>query len=103
MNRYKVVEGPITLHPGAIVGLDEKQYARRAHVVKPRPDVGDGVYEATGPFDFKTGEEFVLVGEIGKGLLSRVTDMTPVPDEPETGEAAGDDAPAKPARRRRKR
>jgi hypothetical protein len=62
----------VTLGPGAIIGLSQKQAARRAHLLEPTHR--EGVFTAKAAVQFKAGEEFDYEGELPKNLVDIVVD-----------------------------
>lgn len=93
MNRYKVTIGPLRLHAGVLVQLDEKQAAARAHAVEP---LGENWFVAS-DIEFKTGEEFGLRAapdELPGSIAERVEPAAPSlkparPAKAKKGEADG--------------
>lgn len=63
MQKYKALK-KVELFSG-ILELDKKQAAPRAHLLQ---DLGEGLYEITGPVQFKAGEEFGYDGEVTKAM-----------------------------------
>jgi len=69
MKKVTAVDGHLSVNSGQ-VGLTKAQAASRMHAItlvgKLNRD-GYGVYEVTGPLQFKKGESFEFSGETGKG------------------------------------
>lgn len=57
----------VNLVAGAVLGLSKAQAATRTHCLAPVAG-RKGWYEATGPVQFKVGEEFQFDGELPKSL-----------------------------------
>lgn len=70
IENIKVDGAVLKLGPGAMLALSEQQAAARAKNIKK---IGDGVYEATGPMEFKSGEQLgVRLDDVPKHLLAFV-------------------------------
>lgn len=65
--QYTVTQGPLTLAPGMVVRLNEKQAALRAHALKKRKD---GAYEVVHAVQFKNGEVLGFDDVPNKAILS---------------------------------
>ena len=74
MHRYTTI-APITLHTG-IVELTPEQAAPRLYQLN---DLGEGLYEITGPVQFKAGETIGYDGDINKALMERLTESAAAP------------------------
>lgn len=70
LKKYTVIAAMgCTVPAGSLLGLTEKQAARRAHVLEK---VRKGVYQATGKVSFKHGEVIGFDGDANKVLMSEV-------------------------------
>lgn len=63
MQRFKTLK-TVELHAG-ILELTKEQAAARKHSLQ---DLGEGLYEITGPVQFKAGEGFGYDGELTKAM-----------------------------------
>lgn len=70
MNRIKVIDGVLTVHPGAEVRLSEGQAIPRAHKLEALKG-RSGRYKVLDPVQFKTGE-VLAVSEIAKAQRPQV-------------------------------
>jgi hypothetical protein len=61
----------LSLGAGALLGLTESQAASRKHVLSAVPDRKDW-YLATGPVQFKCGEELCYEGDLPKSLADQM-------------------------------
>jgi hypothetical protein len=76
----------LELKKGALVGISEKQAARRMPFLKPVPK-RSGWYELTGTVQFKRGETLQVEGDVPKALA----DTVEAPKR--AGKAAGGEKP----------
>lgn len=84
MRQYQTT-GMIEVHCGYI-GLNDRQAAVRQGKLRP---VSDGVFEVTGPVQFKAGEVLGF-NEAPKGLEDKLVDLTPE-EETQSAEPYGQD------------
>jgi hypothetical protein len=97
---YRVLQ-PMTLHPGALLGLTAEQAAARSYGL-----VQQGVqWRVVKPVSFKAGEHLVHEGELPKMLAQAVAPVTTPDDQGATPAPAAQQtaaraprAPRKPAR-----
>lgn len=73
----------MTIGPGTVLALSERQAARRASLLQPE---GDGRWRTTAPVQFKAGEEFGTEADLPKALAAVVETDAPV--EPRRTKAA---------------
>lgn len=64
----------LTLGPGTVLALTERQAARRAHLLLPE---GGGRYRTTAPAHFKAGEEFGVEVALPKALADAIETDAP--------------------------
>jgi hypothetical protein len=86
MQRFQVLDKPVTLRSGN-VALTDEQYALRPHCLKATNK--KGVYEVTAPFQLKSGEVFGHDGHMSKSDALLI-DPVPVANvkKPEPEQAA---------------
>ncbi len=76
----------LELKPGALVGINEKQAARRKPFLQPVPKRA-GWYQVTGAVQFKRGEALQIEGDVPKALA----EVIEAPKR--SGKPAGGDKP----------
>ncbi len=69
----------VTLGPGTVLALSERQAARRAHLLLPE---GSGRYRTVASVQFKAGEEFGVDAELPKALADVVETDAPAASAP---------------------
>jgi hypothetical protein len=70
MQTYRVIDGPVRISAGSVVGLNEAQFHDRRHVVTKNKD---GSYTLNQPCDFKTGESFGYDGKLPRGVEAQIS------------------------------
>jgi len=76
----------VTLGPGSVLGLSEKQAARRAHLLEPT--AREGVFTAKAAVQFKAGEDFECEEDLPKSMAERVVAAEPKAPAPAKAKAS---------------
>jgi pyruvate/2-oxoglutarate dehydrogenase complex dihydrolipoamide acyltransferase (E2) component len=70
MKKYSISKG-VTLNPGTVLGLTDKQAASRAHALR---EVKKGVFEVLSPVQFKIGEVIGYEGDLPRVIATALED-----------------------------
>ena len=84
----------VTIGPGTVLALSERQAARRASLLQPE---GDGRWRTTAAVQFKAGEEFGTEVDLPKALAAVVETDAPVARRTKAAKAARGTQRAAPA------